>query len=108
MHASVERLPGILESRRDAIAALCARYGVRRLELFGSAATGAFDPGQSDLDFLVAFDAARLGALEQYFGFKEALEALLGLPVDLVEEGASTNPYFLQSLAGTRRLLYGA
>jgi len=35
---------------------LCRRYGVRKLELFGSATDGAFDPRTSDLDFLVDFD----------------------------------------------------
>jgi hypothetical protein len=44
----------------------------------------------------------------RYFGFKEALEALFGRPVDLVEEGASMNRYFLESLNKSRRLLYAA
>ncbi len=35
--------------------ALCRRFGVRRLDLFGSAASGRFDPGRSDLDFVVSF-----------------------------------------------------
>ena len=102
-------LPAEIESRRAEIALLCERFGVRRLELFGSAATGAFDPARSDVDFLVHFDAGRrIGALEQYFGLKEALEALLGRPVDLVEEGASSNRYFLESVNESRRLLYAA
>ena len=102
-------LPDLIETHRGEIAELCARFGVRRLELFGSAATGAFDPARSDVDFLVDFDARRrIGALEQYFGLKEALEALLGRPVDLVEEGASSNRYFLESVNKSRRLLYAA
>ena len=107
--SAVSALPAEIESRRAAIAELCARFGVRRLELFGSAATGAFDPGRSDVDFLVAFDVdAHPSRFEQYFGFKEALEALFSRPVDLVEEGASTNRYFLESLNKSRRLLYAA
>ena len=35
---------------------LCRRFGVRRLELFGSAAVGKYRPGESDLDFLVEFE----------------------------------------------------
>lgn len=102
-------LPAEIESHRAEIAELCARFGVRRLEVFGSAATGKFDPARSDIDFLVKFDAPkRMSALEQYFGFKEALEALFARPVDLVEEGASTNRYFLESLNKSRRLLHGA
>lgn len=102
-------LPAEIESHRADIARLCERFGVRRLELFGSAATGAFDPASSDVDFLVDFDTGkRIGALEQYFGLKEALEAMLGRPVDLVEEGASSNRYFLESVNESRRLLYAA
>jgi predicted nucleotidyltransferase len=59
---------------------------VRRLNLFGSAARGDFDPQRSDVDFLVEFDRTHTDAL--YFGLKEALEGLLGRPVDLVESGA--------------------
>ena|SRR2546425_10785028 len=102
-------LPAEIESHRAQIAEICARYGVRRLEVFGSAATGAFDPARSDLDFLVDFDpASSTNRFEKYFGLKEALEALFGRPVDLVEEGASSNRYFLESLNKSRRLLYAA
>ena len=34
---------------------LCQRYGVSRLDLFGSAATGAFNPATSDYDFVATF-----------------------------------------------------
>lgn len=41
----------------EALAALCRRFRVRRLDLFGSAAAaGGFDPARSDLDLLVAFE----------------------------------------------------
>jgi hypothetical protein len=38
------------------IAELCRRFGVQRLDRFGSAARGDFNPETSDLDFLVLFD----------------------------------------------------
>jgi predicted nucleotidyltransferase len=79
-----------IDKKRDALAALCRRYGVARLEVFGSAARGTdFDPKRSDFDFLVEFEArSALGSFEQYLGFAEALEQLLGRPVDLVERRA--------------------
>lgn len=79
-----------IAERRGDLAALCRRYGVTRLEVFGSAARGEdFDPARSDADFLVTFDpASALPPLKQYFDFKEALEALLGRSVDLAERGA--------------------
>lgn len=69
---------------RDAIEALCRKYAVRRLLLFGSAATDHFDEATSDIDFLVEFDDAPVRRFDAYFGLKEDLEALFGRPVDLV------------------------
>jgi predicted nucleotidyltransferase len=73
----------------DALAALCRRYGVARLEVFGSAARGDFDPNKSDVGFLVEFEQrSDRSSREQLFGFAETLEKLLGRPVDLVERKA--------------------
>jgi uncharacterized protein len=75
-----------IEQKRDALAALCRRYRVRRLEVFGSAARGAgFDPDRSDADFLVTFTPAARNDLAAFVDLKESLEELLGRPVDLVE-----------------------
>ena len=102
-------LPLIAE-RRGEIAALCRRYHVRRLELFGSAARADFDFAVSDFDFLVEFDRAHPDALSfsTYFGLKESLETLLGRPVDLVEPGAVRNPYFKASIEGSREPVFEA
>ena len=78
----------IAEKRQDLIA-LCRRYGVERLELFGSAARGAdFDPTRSDADFLVTFSPQARDDLSAFADFKEGLEALLDRPVDLTEREA--------------------
>jgi len=47
-----------LIEHRDAIARVCREHGVERLEAFGSAADGRFDPARSDFDFIVTFSAA--------------------------------------------------
>ncbi|HEU0155554.1 MAG TPA: nucleotidyltransferase family protein [Stellaceae bacterium] len=95
---------------REELGALCRRFHVRRLDLFGSAARGDFDPERSDLDFLVEFDRAHPDALSlrTYFGLKEGLEGLLGRPVDLVEPGAVRNPYLKASIEGSREPVYAA
>jgi predicted nucleotidyltransferase len=78
-----------IDEKRDALAAVCRRYGVERLEVFGSAARGAgFDPNRSDADFLVTFKPAARNNLAAFSDLKEALERLLGRPVDLVEREA--------------------
>ena len=98
----------LLEDKRLELARVCRRRGVRRLELFGSAARADFD-GASDFDFLVEFDPASvLPALERYFGLKEDLEALLGRTVDLVMPAAVRNPYVRAEIERDRKLLYAA
>ena len=88
---------------------LCRRYGVLRLDLFGSAATGRYRPEESDLDFVVEFRTLPAAAYaDAYFGLLEALEGLFGRPVDLVVGAAIKNPYFRQSVEETRTPVYEA
>jgi hypothetical protein len=102
-------MSSVLNQHRTELEALCRRYGVRRLELFGSAAMGVERPGQSDMDFLVEFDPLPPGGYaDAYFGLLESLEALYARPVDLVVASAIRNPFFLQSVERTRTLLYAA
>ncbi len=99
-----------IEQRSADIALLCRRYGVRQLEVFGSAARAAdFDPVTSDADFLVDFQSGGdLGPLEQFFGLADALARLLGRPVDLVERGAVRNPFILAAINRAREVVYAA
>jgi predicted nucleotidyltransferase len=97
------------EHRRADLEALCRQFGVRRLEVFGSAATGEFRDGASDLDFLVEFnDPADRGIADRFFGMLESLQSLFDQPVDLVVDAAITNPYFRKSVDRTKALLYAA
>lgn len=91
----------------DRLAALCRQFRVRRLDLFGSAATGRFDPADSDLDFLVQFDALEPTLYaDAYFGLLEGLETLFGRSIDLVTEPALSNPYFRQQVLAERQTLF--
>ena len=97
----------LIEQQRDAIRALCQEYGVRRLDVFGSATTGAFDPTTSDLDFVATFaDTRSPGYADRYLGFAEALETLFGRPVDVITERSIQNPYFRQAVEATRQPIY--
>ncbi len=63
----------------------------------------------SDLDFLVEFEPLPAGEYSTaFFAFKEAMERLFGLPVDLVVPSAIRNPYFRQSVEQSKALLYAA
>ena len=96
--------------RADELKDLCIRYGVARLGLFGSAATGQYRGEESDLDFVVEFQSEALaqGYADAYFGLLGALERVFGKPVDLVVGSAIRNPYFLQSVEETRVPIYEA
>src|SRR5437764_15303709 len=97
----------IVERNRPAIAELCRRLGVRRLDLFGSAATGRFDPERSDLDFLVEFDESRTFGLNgSYFRFHGALEELFQKKVDLVTADTIENPYLRRQIDAEKLLLF--
>jgi hypothetical protein len=88
---------------------LCRKHHVRRLELFGSAADGTFDPARSDLDFLVDYFPLAPGqAYEAYFGLLEDLEALFERKVDLVDATCLKNPYFIKAVNESRTPLYDA
>ena len=101
---------GIVEERRTEVAALCEKYGVKRLDLFGSAAGEGFDPEASDLDFVVSFEEQDPPNLfHRYFGLTEDLQDLFRRDVDLVMEGAlEKSPRFARNVEKSRVLLYGS
>ncbi len=93
----------------DALPALCRRFRVRRLDLFGSAVEGErFDQARSDLDFLVVFEEMPGGAAyaDAYFGLREGLAGLFGRAVDLVTESALENPYLRRRVEAQRQRLF--
>jgi predicted nucleotidyltransferase len=97
----------IIEPRLGELAELCQRLGVARLALFGSAATGRFDPNRSDLDFLVAFQPMAPGKYSRAcHDLRTDLERLFGRPVDLLTEAAVVNPYLRRQIDSEKRLLY--
>ena len=99
----------LIEEKRDELLRLCTTYRVRRLELFGSALTGQFDPDTSDLDFLVEFLPLQPGEYaDAYFGLLEGLREVFRRDVDLVMAKAIRNRYFLESINRSRTLLYAA
>lgn len=98
---------GLINQHQEAMRALCQTYGVRRLDLFGSAATGAFDPATSDLDFVATFAGTEApDYAERFLAFAEALEALIDRPVDLVIDRSIRKPSFRRAVDATRQPIY--
>ena len=100
----------IIEKQHKAIESLCLKFKVQRLELFGSAlGNDHFDAEKSDFDFLVEFLPLQRGqSADTYFGLLEGLEGLLGRHIDLVMTVAIKNPYFIEAIKQSRRVIYAA
>lgn len=89
-----------------AIAAICRRYHVRELSVFGSAARGQMRP-DSDIDLLVEFlPEARPGLLGLSAMMRE-LSALLGRPVDLAVKPA-LKPVIRSEVLAEAQVIYAA
>lgn len=80
----MDNVDNVIREHREDLARLCVQHAVRRLEIFGSAATGRFDPASSDLDFLVELEPGTPGEVaDRYLGLLEDLERLFGEPSTL-------------------------
>ena len=73
-----------LRERKDAIRALGARYGAKRIRVFGSVARGEEGP-ESDVDFLVDLPRG-YDLFAQRLPLAERLAELVGRRVELVPE----------------------
>jgi hypothetical protein len=88
------------------LAAVCRRFQVERLAVFGSAARGEMRP-DSDVDLLVEFrPEAEIGFIE-YGGLMLALSELLGRKVDLVSRPA-LKPLLRDAILSEALPLYAA
>lgn len=76
----------LIEAKKPEIVALCHKYGVIRLDLFGSATGPNWDPATSDFDFVIEFADYGPGISSRFFDFGDDLEDLLGRKVDFVSE----------------------
>ena len=90
---------------RDRLAAVCYRYGIARLSVFGSAARGAAGE-DSDVDLLYELrPGARLGW--EIDDLADELSEIFGRPVDLVARVA-LHPMLVETVLGEARPLYAA
>ncbi len=91
----------------DQVPGVCRQFRVRKLDVFGSALTPAFDPLRSDIDLLVTFgDIPEREVFDAYFDLKEALESLFNRRIDLVVDHEFSNPYVRRGVEATRRPLF--
>ena len=99
----------LIEMNIDKIAALCRKYKVARLWVFGSILTPRFND-QSDVDFIVDFDERHIDLLDyadNFFNFIHEMEAVVGRKVDMVVNKSIRNHFFRQEVDETKHLIYG-
>ena len=100
----------IIEMNIDKIIALCKKYKVAKLWVFGSILTPRFND-ESDVDFLVDFDEQKIDLLDyadNFFNFIHEIEAIVGRKVDMVVNKSIRNRFFRAAVDETRKLLWSA
>jgi len=90
------------------VGALCRQFHVVRLDLTGSAARGDFDLARSDVDLLVEFEPMADVTALSFIELADALEAVFGRRVDLIEPTAVTNPILREAFLRDRVPFYAA
>jgi uncharacterized protein len=96
-----------LDHYSSEISKLCEIHKVKSLYAFGSVLNDKFNT-ESDIDLVVDFQPLDvLDYADNYFELKFSLEKVFNRSIDLLEEKALRNPYFIKSLNQQRQLVYG-
>ena len=96
-----------LQKHAIEISKLCDSHKVKSLYAFGSVLTNQFNEN-SDVDFIVEFEPVDIMQYaDNYYDLKFSLQDILNRNVDLLEQKAIKDPYFLESLNNQRQLVYG-
>jgi predicted nucleotidyltransferase len=94
---------------RKRLAPFCEKHRIRRLEVFGSAASGQASPS-SDVDLLVTFSESGSVSTADLLEMAGEAEELVGRPVDFVLRHAlekSPNRFAREHILATALCLYG-
>jgi predicted nucleotidyltransferase len=105
---SMSQLLELGDKRVDAgtLGALCRRYDVKELSLFGSAARGDLRQ-DSDLDMMVEFEPGKRVGMFKFESLVEELEALAGRRIDLVTK-RGLKPWIRAEALRDARVIYAA
>ena len=97
----------IIERHINEIEKLCLENKVKSLYVFGSVLNETFN-SQSDIDLVVDFNNIEIADYaDNYYNLKFGLQSIFHRQIDLLEQKAIRNPYFLQQLNLQKKLVYG-
>jgi predicted nucleotidyltransferase len=107
---AMEPLPPAIADKLDEVRALCEKYHVKRLSIFGSAVKGTFDPETSDVDFVVEFEwhPDPLERGRRWWEMWGELKDLFARNVDLVSARKISSEYFREEFAKAHLDVYAA
>jgi predicted nucleotidyltransferase len=95
----------IIDSHINEIQKLCLENKVKSLYVFGSVLNEGFN-SQSDIDLVVDFNNVEIAEYaDNYYNLKFGLQKLFHRQIDLLEQKAIKNPYFLQQLNLQKKLV---
>ncbi len=90
----------------DKIKNYCKTYKVKELYVIGSATSDKFSE-KSDIDLLIRFDNISIEEYtDNYFTLHKLFQNLFNRKVDLITDKSLSNPFFIQSIENTKKLLY--
>lgn len=96
----------ILSRYSEVINNICERHKVKKLYAFGSVLTDRFND-ESDIDLIVDFEPIDVEQYaDNYFDLKFSLQDIFKRPIDLLEEKALKNPFFIQAINQQRKVVY--
>jgi predicted nucleotidyltransferase len=95
------------EMPKDRLVALCKKWKISELGLFGSVLTDNFRP-DSDIDVLVTFVPDCRYSLLDLALIQQDMEKILGHKVDLIERKALQNPFRKKAILSSVETIYAA
>jgi predicted nucleotidyltransferase len=105
---AVSARPARVRIPKKEIAALCRKYGVKKLSVFGSAARGEMNP-ESDVDLMLEFDPASKTSLWDYPAMQDDFSALFDhRKVEFASPEILRNPFRRKTILPDLKTLYEA
>jgi len=97
----------LIERNINHLIQCCESHHVKSMWLFGSALDESQFNDESDIDFIVEFESFPiLDYADNYFDLKDKLETTFNRNVDIVSASSLSNPYFIQEVDRTKKLVY--
>jgi len=102
-------MKSLIENKISELTNLCKALNIKKMFVFGSAVSNKFTE-ESDIDFLISFndDISIEEYTDNYFKLHYRLRELFNRDIDIITERTLSNPYFIESINRTKKIIYEA